>query len=179
MGEDYFAFTGELGGIWRDHARAPQKLLGVGFIAQGAGASYYRVAAGARESRAAFALDGIDEEIIGNFGGIGGAAAGQEIDQTNADRGTPAHSVVLARSENHGPKMVYAIEEMAGHMPFPERYAAKVGAEVVFFETPNGGAVFSVGSMNWCGSLAHDNYRNNVARLTANVLRRFLGPEGF
>jgi N,N-dimethylformamidase len=39
--------------------------------------------------------------------------------------------------------------------------------------------VFSVGSIAWCGSLAHDGYANDVARITANVLRRFCDPTPF
>ena len=44
---------------------------------------------------------------------------------------------------------------------------------MVFFETPNDGAVFSTGSISWCGSLSHNGYDNDVSRITANVLRRF------
>ena len=44
---------------------------------------------------------------------------------------------------------------------------------MVYFETPNGGAVFSVGSITFCGSLSHDGYRNNISRIVDNVLRRF------
>jgi N,N-dimethylformamidase len=44
---------------------------------------------------------------------------------------------------------------------------------MVFFETPNGGAVFSVGSINWLGSLSHDGYDNNVSRITDNVILEF------
>lgn len=75
--------------------------------------------------------------------------------------------------------MVYVIEEILGNDPIPEHYQAKVAAEIVFYETPNGGAVFTVGSMGWCGSLAHNGHKNNVARLTANILRRFLRSEPF
>ncbi|WBX84621.1 N,N-dimethylformamidase beta subunit family domain-containing protein [Sphingosinicella microcystinivorans] len=46
-------------------------------------------------------------------------------------------------------------------------------ADMVFFETPNGGAVFSVGSMSWPGALSHNDYDNDIARITENVLRRF------
>ena len=48
-----------------------------------------------------------------------------------------------------------------------------VRADMVYFEGPNGGAVFSVGSISWCGSLSYNEGDNNVARITANVLRRF------
>ena len=52
-------------------------------------------------------------------------------------------------------------------------------ADMVFFETPGGGAVFSVGSIAWCGSLSWNGYDNNVAKITANVLRRFNDPAPF
>ena len=45
---------------------------------------------------------------------------------------------------------------------------------MMFFETPNGGAVFSTGSISWCASLFHDQHNNNVSRITRNVLERFL-----
>jgi N,N-dimethylformamidase len=51
-----------------------------------------------------------------------------------------------------------------------------VRADLVVFETPNGGAVFSTGSIAWAGSLGHNGYDNNVARITGNVLRRFIDP---
>ena len=44
---------------------------------------------------------------------------------------------------------------------------------MVYFETPNKGAVFSVGSIAWCGALSHNGYENNVSRITENVLRQF------
>lgn len=45
------------------------------------------------------------------------------------------------------------------------------GAEMVIFDTANGGAVFSVGSINYVASLPVD---AAVSRITANVLKRFL-----
>ena len=54
-----------------------------------------------------------------------------------------------------------------------------VRADMVFFETGNGGAVFSTGSIAWAGSLAHNGYANNVARITSNVLHRFRDPRPF
>jgi hypothetical protein len=44
------------------------------------------------------------------------------------------------------------------------------GAEMVHFETPSSGAVFSVGSINWVPSLFADDL---VSRITRNVLERF------
>jgi hypothetical protein len=45
------------------------------------------------------------------------------------------------------------------------------GADMVTFDTPSGGMVFSVGSINYVASLPVD---ENVSRITGNVLRRFL-----
>ena len=49
-----------------------------------------------------------------------------------------------------------------------------IRAELVIFETANGGAVFATGSITYCGSLPVNGYDNPVARITGNVLRRFL-----
>ena len=45
------------------------------------------------------------------------------------------------------------------------------GAEMVIFDTPSGGSVFSVGSINYVASLPVDEF---VSRITAKVLKRFL-----
>ena len=48
-----------------------------------------------------------------------------------------------------------------------------------FFETASGGAVFSTGSISYAGALSTNGYDNDVARLTGNVLRRFVDPAPF
>ena len=48
---------------------------------------------------------------------------------------------------------------------------------MVYFEGPNGGAVFSVGSISWNSCLSYNGGDNNVARITENVLRRFMEKE--
>jgi N,N-dimethylformamidase len=55
----------------------------------------------------------------------------------------------------------------------------RVRADLAFGETPAGGALFATSSIAWCGSLSHNNYDNNVSRITENVLRRFLDPTPF
>jgi hypothetical protein len=45
------------------------------------------------------------------------------------------------------------------------------GADMVYFETPGGGKVFSVGSINYVASLPVD---EGVSKITENVLKRFL-----
>ena len=54
-----------------------------------------------------------------------------------------------------------------------------VRADMVFYETPNGGAVWSSSSIAWAGSLSHNHYDNNVSRITNNVLKRFVDPTPF
>jgi hypothetical protein len=46
------------------------------------------------------------------------------------------------------------------------------GAEMVIHETPSGGAVFSVGSIPYVSCIVVD---ENISKITANVLKRFLG----
>jgi len=45
----------------------------------------------------------------------------------------------------------------------------QVRGDIVYFTTRNGGAVFSAGSIAWCGSLSHNGYDNNVC---GQVLRK-------
>jgi N,N-dimethylformamidase len=177
LGEVHMAFTGEPGGIWRESGRAPQKIFGVGFAAQGNGSAPYHIKKEAKNGRAAFILKGVDNETIGDYGVLG-AAAGEEIDQANPAHGTPSHAIVLASSKNHGEGMLLVAEEVNATIPL-EYTKAMVYADMVFFETPGGGAMFAVGSMSWCGSLGHRNYQNDISTITENVITRFIEPTPF
>jgi N,N-dimethylformamidase len=181
-GEHYHSFTGEPGGLWLRLGRAPQGLVGVGFISQGFdAATYYRRQPGSFDPRAAWIFDGVGaEERIGDFGLVFGGAAGSEIDRHSRRLGSPPHSLVLATSGPHTNTFYPAIETETDLIPgqgAPEN--PKIRADMVFFETPNGGAVWSTGSIAWSGSLSHGNYANNVSRITANVARRFVDPAPF
>jgi N,N-dimethylformamidase len=48
-----------------------------------------------------------------------------------------------------------------------------IRSDMVYFETPGGGAVFAVGSITFCGSLLHNNCDNNISKIINNVLTRF------
>lgn len=178
-GEYYHAFSGEYGGLWRRLGRAPNQMVGIGFAAQGFdGGTYYRLQPGALDKRAAFIMEGVtDQETLGAHGTQGGGAAGEEIDRFDAALGSPAHAIVIASSENHRPGMLRVKEEL--HMNEPAKDDPNIRADITFFETPSGGAVFSTGSISYAGSLSTDAYDNDIARLTGNVLRRFLDPEPF
>ncbi len=178
-GEYYHQFSGEYGGLWRRLGYPPNELVGIGFAAQGFdGGTHYRVQPGALDPRVGFIVDGIEAgETWGSFGNQGGGAAGEEIDRWDETLGSPAHAVILATSEGHKPGMLRVKEEF--HMTQPLGNDPKVRADMVFFEVPGGGAVFSTGSISYAGSLAHNDYDNEIARLTGNVLKRFLDPEPF
>ena len=178
-GEYYMAFNGEYGGMWWRCGRTPQYLVGNGFIAQGFDhSSYYRRRPGSLDPRAAFVFEGIGrDEIIGDFGLIGGGAAGLELDSADRKYGTPPHALILASSEQHTDSYLHVNEDLGHlHIAIGGRDDPAVRADIVFFETPNGGAVFSTGSIGWCSALYHQRYDNNVSRITRNVLDRFLDP---
>ena len=95
-GEYYHSFTGEYGGLWRRSGRPPQMMAGTGFSAQGFDVcSYYKRAPGSRDARVKFIFEGVDDEIIGDFGLIGGGAAGLELDRADRSLG---HSTQCSRS---------------------------------------------------------------------------------
>ncbi|HVM80138.1 MAG TPA: N,N-dimethylformamidase beta subunit family domain-containing protein [Stellaceae bacterium] len=177
----YYHSTGEYGGLWRRIGRPPNTLVGIGFIAQGFDAgSYYRRTAASRDPRAAFIFKGIEDEIIGDFGSSGGGAAGLEIDCYDAALGSPPHALTVASSEKHSQAFLLVNEEMLSNTRGVDgTLNARVKADMVFFETRAGGAVFSTGSIAYVASLAHNGYRNNVSRLTRNVVERFLDPAPF
>ena len=175
-GEYFHALDGGYGGLWRRNGRPPQMLCGVGFSAQGLfEGSYYRRMPDAADPRAAWIFEGIDDEIIGDFGLSGGGAAGFELDRADFELGTPPNALILARSEAHQSHFVVVPEELLTHVTTVtgERPKALIRAEIVYFETIAGGAVFSTGSITFCGSLSHNNYDNNISRMLENVLRRF------
>ena len=183
-GEYYNQFDGEYGGLWRRNGRAPQHLCGVGFTAQGNYlGSYYRKRPEAGHSRVAWMFEGIDGEIFGDHGLGGHGAAGFELDRADKRLGTPTHAVVAASSENHPPDAPWVLvpEEHLTHIvTWPGEPAEKlIRADLTFFETPKGGAVFSTGSITFCASLPSANFDNDVSRLLANVLDRFLDPKPF
>jgi N,N-dimethylformamidase len=177
--ERHLSFTGEPGGLWRSSGRAPQRLVGVGFASEGFDAnSYFLPTAGSLDPRARFIFEGVGaHEPIGDFGALGGAA-GLELDIADPALGTPPHALVLARSVDHSNVYALTPEELISAQPGTDGIEhPKVRADMVFFETPDGGAVFSTGSIAWASSLAHNGYDNNVARITGNVLKRFIDPK--
>jgi N,N-dimethylformamidase len=181
-GEYQHSTTGELGGLWRERNRAPQKTVGVGFTAQGFDRSLpYRRQPGSFDPRAAFIFEGVGpDELIGDTGLVMGGAAGFELDRADPALGTPPHALVLATATGFSDSYQHVVEEVGlANSLQGGTVEPRVRADMVFFETPNGGAVFSVGSIAYCGSLSAGKYAGSVSRVTGNVLRRFLSPEPF
>ena len=183
-GEYYNQFDGEYGGLWRRNGRPPQNLCGVGFTAQGNySGSCYRKRPEAGDPRVAWMFEGIEEDVFGDHGLGGHGAAGFELDRADKRLGTPEHALVVAGSENHPPDTPWVLvpEEQLTHIvTWPgEPYRDLIRADMVFFETPAGGAVFSVGSITFCSSLPSEGFDNDISRLLENVLRRFSDPEPF
>ena len=176
-GECHHSTTGEHGGLWRHRGRPPNNLTGVGFAAMGwDDAVGYVRKADSFDPRARFIFEGVGEnEVIGDFGLILGGAAGDEIDRFDPQLGSPPHALLLASSTGHSPMTFPALEDHTQiNAQLIADHSTGVRADMVYFETPNDGAVFSTGSINWCASLSHNSYDNNVSKITANVLRRFL-----
>ena len=177
-GESYHSITGEAGGLWRFRGLPPQKYFGVGFTAQGFDKnSPYKRMPGSFDRRAAFIFEGIGaDEIIGDFPSLvlEEGAAGSELDRVDYVIGSPPHTLILAQSYGHSDAYHHVVEEVnTSDSRQHGTVNPLVHADLAFLEYPNGGAVFSTGSIAWSGSLSFNNYSNNVSRITENVLRRF------
>lgn len=164
------AFDGEYGGMWEANGRAAQLLVGVSTTQNTVtweATSPYRRLPDSYDPRAAFIFAGVDNEVFGDYGLLGGGGAGQEFDIVNPELGTPPHTLHLARADNFVShvSMLDPKYELNGQKPF---------SDMVYFEASNGGAVFSAASMSWAGALSHNDYDNDVSRITENVLRRFI-----
>lgn len=176
-GEWHLSTTGELGGLWRFRGRAPQRVIGVGFTAQGMdrGRPYAR-AEGSFDQRAAFIFRGISDELIGDFPSLvsGWGAAGAEIDRVDERLGSPPHTLVLATATGFSDAYHHAIDDaLMSTSSQVGSISPLVRADMAYTEYPNGGAVFATGSIAWCACLSYRDYDNNVSRITANVLERF------
>lgn len=171
-GEYHLSFTGEPGGLWRSRGLAPQKMVGVGFVAsgmQGAGADYLRTADA--DPRAAWVMAGVERNVFG-ANGTSGPAAGIEVDAVDPELGTPAQAILIASSRGrHNDDMLEARENHGMTLAAPGGARnARVGSDMVLVVCGGGGGVFSTGSIAWAGALAHD---PDVGRILTNVIDRF------
>ncbi|WP_421111852.1 N,N-dimethylformamidase beta subunit family domain-containing protein [Solicola sp. PLA-1-18] len=178
-GEGVHSTTGEVGGLWRQRGRAPNRLTGIGMTAQGwdEHAPGYRRMPDSFCDRAAFLFDGIGaDEVIGDFGLIMNGSSGDELDRFDLDRGSPEETLVLARSTGHSDYYQLAGEDLlATRAGVGGAECDDVRSDLTLLPHPGGGWVLSVGSICFSGSISHHGYDNNVARLLGNALSGALG----
>lgn len=174
-GEDYLATTGEKSGLWKNRGRPPQKLLGVGFISEGFEHSRpFRRMPDSYHRTVSWITEGIEGEIIGDFGLAHGGAAGLELDRYDLALGTPPHAKIIASSGGHTDNYVIVQEEVLyEYQALTGTYDYRVRADIVYFTTPNNGAVFSTGSIAFGQALPCHGFKNDVSRMLANVVDAF------
>ena len=107
-------------------------LVGVGFSCQAAfEGTHYRRLPASRDPRFAWVFDGIEEDVLGDYGLSGGGAAGFELDRADAALGTPDGAAILARSENPLSSFLTVPEELLSNTisingePVEDRRAAR------------------------------------------------------
>lgn len=187
-GEYNHSTTGEYGGLWRFRGRPPQELVGVGFTAQGfgnsAGSAQYNRPFDRTEASYAPSVSWIFDGVTKKTG-IGsdlpslqspGGPMGEEVDRADYALGTPANAVVVGRSQPFDDKYMYVVEEINTSSLFEGGTTNPlVRGDVTLMHYPKGGAVFSTASMVWSGQFFANGYKNDMTRITENVLDRFVG----
>ncbi|PLB48500.1 hypothetical protein P170DRAFT_511066 [Aspergillus steynii IBT 23096] len=175
-GERTHSLTGAHGGLWRSRGRAPNYLFGIGACAfgTGKGVPYIPDSQHATDPRFSWVFDGIKPHELIGANGFGGGASGDEIDRLDYELGSPTDAVVLATSQRHDDSFgLFNEDQMFPMVNTLGSVCDRVRSDIVYYETAGGGAVFSVGSINWYSSLAWNNFNNNVAIMTGNVLKEF------
>lgn len=181
-GEYYHQGTGELGGMWRYRGRYLHSVAGTGMSSEGFDiSSYYSRTYESKDPRISWAFNGIDyDEKIGNFGLVGGGAAGTELDIVDTMLGSPPHTLVGATSAGRHTEAYLLVMEDYGfsQQGIDGTQHPRVRSDIAFHETPNGGGCFAFSSIAFCGSLPWNNGKNNISTLVGNVLDRFMkdGP---
>ncbi|MDA9580679.1 LamG domain-containing protein [Luminiphilus sp.] len=182
---DRYLTNGNQGGTMTETGRGNSPVFGVemsGMIFNGS--SPYRRLQSCQNPRAEWIFKGTSEgKVFGDYGvdRVHGGAAGFEIDKYNPASGSPRHALHLASSE----PLRETIEDVQmSPVPIAVSYHPSTAdvwaaADVVFFETPNGGAMFSTGSINWFSSTLENEFDNDVATISRNVIERFLDPAAF
>ncbi|MFP6687806.1 MAG: N,N-dimethylformamidase beta subunit family domain-containing protein [Alphaproteobacteria bacterium] len=179
-GEYYHQSTGELGGMWRYRGRYLHSVAGTGMSSEGFDiSSYYSRTEESNDPRIAWAFKGIKySEKIGNFGLVGGGAAGTELDIVDTMLGSPPHTLVGATSAGRHTEAYLLVMEDFGfnQQGLDGTQHPRVRSDIAYHETPNGGGCFAFSSIAFCGSLPWNNgdpKKNNISRLVKNVLDRF------
>jgi N,N-dimethylformamidase len=177
-GETWLTTTELEGGIWRDRGRPPQRLVGVGTAATGAGPGRPYLRADQLDECGQFAFEGVDAPEIGAGGSILNAAAAYEFDRADLGLGTPPDAIILGSATGFAEPYKPIPEESEG--PADRGVNEVMRADMLLFSRPAGGCVFAIGSAAWNASLELENSgATDTARITQNVLERFRDtPDG-
>jgi N,N-dimethylformamidase len=174
-GEYYNQTEATKSGLWRHKGRAPQKLVGVGFASEGFDTSgAYSTLSDARSPEGAWIFKGVEEDVFGAFGLALGGAAGLELDRYDLYLGTPPQTLLLATSQGHSDNYPRVSEEI--YYNFPGHGATQdyqCRADMIYFKTDGGGAVFATGSIAWASALPWNNFDNAVSTIMRNVVDAF------
>jgi N,N-dimethylformamidase len=182
---DRYLTNGDQGGLMTETGRTNSPVFGVEMAAMiFNGSSAFRRLESCENPRAAWIFEGTAEgAVFGDYGvdRVSGGAAGFEIDKYDPANGTPRHALHLATAE----PLKKPIEDVR-LMPLPlsvhyhpPNEGVSAGSDIVFFETPNGGAMFSTSSNCWFSSTLENRFDNDVATISRNVIQRFLDPAPF
>ncbi|WP_144097545.1 N,N-dimethylformamidase beta subunit family domain-containing protein [Croceicoccus sediminis] len=167
-GEARQAATGELSGLWRWRGRSAQRLVGTGTsaVSFGKGSAFRRT----DDATADFdwMFEGVGDTVDAH-GTLSGGPAGFEVDSSRHSLGTPTDTVVVASAAALGDPAFLAIEDMIATGP-----QAAPSCHLTYRRDPSGAQTFSAASIAWSSCLLSNGGDNDVAAMTANILRKFL-----
>lgn len=176
LGERTHVFDNEIGGLWRFRGKSPHRTVGIGFSAEGfSGARPYTRQDASYSGPASQWFNEISSTQLGEQGYVLGAAAGDEIDRWDPNLGSPKDVHILASAT--GFPNVYQIATEDTPVILPDQGGPfrpdRVRADMIYYTIEGGGAVFSVGSICYAGSLAWNNFDNDLSTITTRVLKSF------
>ena len=174
-GEIRHASTGELGGLWRWRGQSAHRLLGTGTAAVsfGQGRPYIRDDA-SHDPAFAWIFEGVDATTIDACAELLGGPSGFEVDAIRADLGTPADTFCLATATGFDP----ALTIIASEDVLSTGTAGAMESHIVYRRLAGAGRVFAAPSIAWTSCLADRGGDNDVARITANIIRAFTCADG-
>ena len=114
---------------------------------------------------------------IGDFGFSGKGAAGFELDHIDSHLTSIKNITLLAQSKaSKNPKENFILvpESQLTHLSNIKHLPNEeiLQADMVYFNVPGGGSVFSTGSITFCGSLPWNKFNNNVSKLLQNIINK-------
>lgn len=127
------------------------------------------------EPSLSWVMQGIEPDTFGAFGLAYGGASGLELDVYDLKLGTPPNTKLIAASGGHDDNYLVMITPHE-HEGLYGSYNYELRADMIFFDAPNDGAVFSCSSIAFGQSLPINGFENDISRLLANVIEAFVKP---